>query len=99
MKVTVSSLPKENGVPVEINVILFRFPQANLFLAKIIVLDFTGVYFDAIVCPDRVISEKAATSAQKIRVLGLTGIRTNTPLSPKFIIILDALHGYKIRHV
>ena len=74
-------------------------------------LDFTGVCFDAIVRPDRVTSEKAATSAQKIRVLGWKGIHTNTPLSPKFIIttgttntplspkfiiILDALHGYKI---
>ena len=35
MKVTVTSLPKENVVPVKINVILLRFPQANLFLAKI----------------------------------------------------------------
>ena len=43
MKVTVPSLPKENGVPVKINVILFSCPQANLFLGKIIVLDFTGV--------------------------------------------------------
>ena len=43
VKVTVPSLLKENGVPVEINVILVRFPEANLFLAKIIVLDFTGV--------------------------------------------------------
>ena len=34
MKVTVRSLPKKNGVPVKINVILLRFPQANLFLAK-----------------------------------------------------------------
>ena len=114
MKVTVPSLPKENGVPVKINVILFRFPQVNLFLAKIIVLDFIGVCFDAIVRPDRVTSEKAATSAQKIRVLEWKSIytntplspkfiittgTTNTPLSPKFIIILDALHGYKIRHV
>ena len=45
--ITVPSLPKENGVPVKINVILLRFPQANLFLAKIIVLDFTGACFDA----------------------------------------------------
>ena len=37
MKVAVPSLPKENGVPVKINVILLRFPQAYLFLAKIIV--------------------------------------------------------------
>ena len=44
IKVTVPSLPKENGVPVKISVILFRFPQANFFLAKIIVLDFTGVF-------------------------------------------------------
>ena len=49
MTVTVPSLPKEIGVPVKINVILLRFPQAKLFLAKIIVLDFTGVRFDAIV--------------------------------------------------
>ena len=62
LKVTVRSLPKENGVPVKINVILLRFPQANLFLAKIIVLDFTGVCFDAIVRPDRVTSEKAEAS-------------------------------------
>ena len=34
MKVTVRTLPKKNGVPVKINVILLRFPQANLFLAK-----------------------------------------------------------------
>ena len=44
MRVTVRSLPKKNGVPVKINVILLRFPQANLFLAKIILLDFTGVF-------------------------------------------------------
>ena len=62
MKVTVPSLPKENGVPVKINVTLLRFPQTNLFLAKIIVLDFTGVCFDAIVRPDCVTSEKAETS-------------------------------------
>ena len=62
MKITVPSLPKENGVPVKTNVILLRFPQANLFLAKIIVLDSTGVCFDAIVPPDRVTSEKAETS-------------------------------------
>ena len=35
MKVTVPSLPKENSVPVKIDVILLRFPQANLFLGKI----------------------------------------------------------------
>ena len=60
--ITVPSLPKENGVPVKINVILLRFPQADLFLAKIIVLDFTGACFDAIVRPDRVTSERAETS-------------------------------------
>ena len=49
MKVTVPSIPKENSVPVKINVILLRFPQANLFLIKRTVLDFTGVCFDAIV--------------------------------------------------
>ena len=62
MKITVPSLLKENGVPVKIKVILLIFPQANLFLAKIIVLDFRGVCFDAIVRPDRVTSEKAETS-------------------------------------
>ena len=41
----------------KINVILLRFPQA-----KIIVLDFTGVCFDAIVRPDRVTSGKAEAS-------------------------------------
>ena len=56
MKVTVPSLPKENGVPVKINVISLRFLQAKSFLAKIIMLDFTGVCFDAMVCPDRVTS-------------------------------------------
>ena len=61
LKVTVPSLPNENGVPVKINVILLRFPQANLFLAKIIVLAFTGVCFDVIVRPGRVTSEKAET--------------------------------------
>ena len=60
--ITVPSLPKENGVPVKINVVLLRFPQANLFLAKIIVLDFTGACFDAIVRADRVTSERAETS-------------------------------------
>ena len=46
MKVTVPSLPKENGVPVKINVILLRLTQANLFLAKRIVLDFNAqTYF------------------------------------------------------
>ena len=49
---------------IKINVILFRFPQANLVLAKIIMLDFTGVCFDVIVRPDHVTSEKDATSAQ-----------------------------------
>ena len=60
IKVTVPSLPKENGLPVKINVILLRFPQAKLFLAKIIVLDFTGVFRrDGV--PSRVTSEKAET--------------------------------------
>ena len=57
MKVTLPSLPKENGVPVKINVILLRFPQANLFLAKIIVLAFRCVFRR-----DHVTSEKAETS-------------------------------------
>ena len=92
MKATIPSLPKKNGVPVKINVILLRFPQAKLFLAKIIVLDFTGVCFDASVRPGHVTSEKTETSVtkspenQKIRVLRWKGIHTNTPLSPKFII-------------
>ena len=47
MKVTVPSLPKENGVPVKISVTELRSRQAKLFLAKII----TGVCFDAIVRP------------------------------------------------
>ena len=51
MKVTVPSLPKENGVSVKINVIAMRSLQAKLFLAKITVLDFTGVCFDANVRP------------------------------------------------
>ena len=88
VKVTVPSQPKENGVPVKINILL-RFPQANLFLAKIIVVDFTGVCFDAIVRPDRVTSEKTETSVTESlenKVSGWKGIRTNTPLSPKIII-------------
>ena len=91
--ITVPSLPKENGVPVKINVILLRFPEANLFLAKIMVLDFTGACFDAIVRPDRVTSEikelkRLSQKAQKIRELGWKSIHTNIPLSPKFIIRL-----------
>ena len=64
VKVTVPTLPKEGGVPVKTNVILLRFPLANLFLAKIIVLDFTAasVCLDPIVRPDRVTSERAETS-------------------------------------
>ena len=64
-----------------------------------------------------VTSEKAGTSlieSPEKRVSGWKGIRTKTPLSPKFIIttgtantplspksiiILDAPHGYKIRRV
>ena len=66
--------------------------------------------------PCAVTSEKAGTSlteSPEKRVSGWKGIRTNTPLSPKFIIttgtantplsraiiILDAPHGYKIRRV
>ena len=65
-------------------------------------LDFTGVRFDAIVRPDRVTSEKAETSVTKSP--GNIGIWVEryshkSPLSPKFIIILDVLHGYKTRHV
>ena len=82
---------------------LLRFPQANLFLAKVIVLVFTGVCFDAIVRPDRFTSEKVATSARKgihtntplSPKFIITTETSNTPLSPKFIIILDALYGYK----
>ena len=73
MKVTVLSLPQENGALVKIYATLSRFPQANLFLAKIIVLDFTGVCCDSIVRPDRVTSEKAEISfraSPEIRVLG-----------------------------
>ena len=50
MHVTVRSLPKENGVPVKINVIQFRSREANFTFGKIM-LDFTGVCFDAIVRP------------------------------------------------
>ena len=88
--ITVASLPKENGVPVKINVILLRFSLANLFLAKIIVLDFTGACFDAIVRPDRVTSERAETSVTESpenKGIGWKGIHTNIPLSPKFIMI------------
>ena len=42
---------------------------------------------------------RLSQKAQKVRVFGWKGIRTNTPLSPKFIIISDTLHGYKTRHV
>ena len=45
MKVTVPSLPNENGVPVKISIIELRSCQAKLFLAKIIM----GVCFKAIV--------------------------------------------------
>ena len=34
VKVTVPTLLKENGVPVRINVILVRFPEANLIFSK-----------------------------------------------------------------
>ena len=88
--ITVPSLPEENGVPVKINVILLRFPQANLFLAKIIVLHFTGACFDAIVRPDRVTSERAETSVTESpenKGIRVEGIHTNIPLSPKFIMI------------
>ena len=99
MKATVPSLPKENGVPVKINVILLRFPQAKLSLQ--------------IVLPVKKLKH-LSRKAQKVRVSGWKGIRTTTPLSPKFIvttgttntplslkfiITFHALHGYKIRHV
>ena len=51
----------------EINVIELICPQVNLFLAKMIVLDFTGVCFDAIMHPYRVTSKKAKTSVTKSR--------------------------------
>ena len=118
--ITVPNLPQENGVPVKINVILLRFPQANLFLAKIIVLDFTGACFDAtrscsqIVLPVKKL-KRLSPKAQKIRVLGWEGIfaqiflcrqNSSLPLEPQILLCrqnsslgLDALHGYKIRHV
>ena len=65
-------------------------------------LDFTGVRFDAIVLPDRVTSEKAGTSVTEIpgnKGIWVERYSLKSPLSPKFIIILDALHGFKTRHV
>ena len=76
MKATVPSLPNENGVPVKINVILLRFPQANLFLQ--------------IVLPVKKLKH-LSRKAQKVRVSGWKGIRTNTPLSPK-------IHRYHWNH-
>ena len=65
-------------------------------------LDFPGVRFDAIVRPDRVTSEKAEPSVSKSpgnKGIWVERYSHKTPLSPKLIIILDALHGYKFRHV
>ena len=90
MKVTVPSLPKENGVLVKINVIELLSLQVNLFLAKMIVLDFTGVCFDAIMHPYRVTSKKAETSVTESP--GNKGIWVErclhkSPFPSKFIII------------
>ena len=65
-------------------------------------LDFTSVRFDEIVRPDRVTTEKAETSVTQSP--GNEGICVKryshkSPFSPKFIIILDALHDNKTRHV
>ena len=99
MKVTERGLPKKNVVPVKLNVILLRFPQANLFLAKIIVLDFTGVCFEAIVRPDRVTSEKAeasVTGSPENKGIRVERFYTNTPLSPKFIWFYHWNHKYSL---
>ena len=68
MKVTVPSLPKENGVQVKISVIQLRSRQAKLFLAKIIVLDFTVECFSTRSCAqwNTITSEKAETSVTEI---------------------------------
>lgn len=75
MKVTVPSLPKENGVPVKITVtvIELRSPQEKVFLAKIIMLDFTGECFK-----NRIVVEyqgvkklkRLSQKTQKIRAFG-----------------------------
>ena len=80
----------------KINVILFRFPQANLFLAKIIVLDFTGVCFNAIMRPDHATSEKAATSAQKIRVLGWKSTVLPETIGPFATILPRSNRGFDL---
>ena len=87
----------ENGVLVKINVIELRSPQVNLFLAKMIVLDFTGVCFDAIMQPDRVTSKKAETSVTENpgnKGIWVEGYSHKSPFPLKFIIIRDVLHGY-----
>ena len=57
MKVTIPSLPKENGVTVKINVIELRSPQASFNWQLI-----SRVCFDAIVRPIWNTSGKAETS-------------------------------------
>ena len=100
--ITVPGLPKENGVPVKLNVILLRFPPANLFLAKIIVLDLTGACFDAIMRPDRVTSERAETSVTETPEN--KGIRVER-YSHKYSSVAKIDHDYwnhmvtKVRHV
>ena len=74
MKVTVPSLPKENGVLVKINVIELR-SQVNLFLAKMIVLDFTGVCYQ-IVLPVKKL-KRLSQKVQEIREFGWKGGCTN----------------------
>ena len=88
--ITVPSLPKENGVPVKINVIELRSPQANLFLAKMIVLDFTGVCFNAIMHPDRVTSIKAEMSVTESpgnKGIWVKNCSHKSRFSSKFVII------------
>ena len=60
MKVTVPSLPKENGVPVKISVIELRSRQAKLFLAPSRI-------------PVKKL-KRLSQKSQKIRIFGWKGI-------------------------
>ena len=77
VKVTIPSLPKENGVPVKVSVIELRSRQAKLFLAKYI----HGCVFRR----DRALSripvkklKRLSQKLQKIRILGWKGIHTDS---------------------
>ena len=85
MKVTIPSLPKENDVPVEINVTELRPPQGNFFFGKNNRVGFHRCAFRrdraprSCTLPVKKLNHLSQKAQEIIRVFRWRGIRTNLP--------------------